>query len=53
MLAIGTERGWTEKEMKLFSDFGFNAATLGDRILKTETAAIAAVSVILSGLNYL
>jgi len=53
LLAIGTERGWTEKEMNLFSDFGFDVATLGDRILKTETAAIAAVSVILSRLDYL
>lgn len=53
IIAIGTERGWTEKEMKLFSDFGFDAATLGDRILKTETAAIVAVSVVLSRLSYL
>jgi RsmE family RNA methyltransferase len=52
-LAIGSERGWTVREVNLLASHGFTACYLGDRILKTETAAIAAVSIILSRLGYL
>jgi len=52
-LAIGSERGWTDRELRLFKDRGFGFASLGDRILKTETAAIAAVSVALSLAGFL
>lgn len=50
-LAIGSERGWTQAEIELFILNGFTAARLGSRILKTETAALAAVSVILARLG--
>ena len=53
VLAIGSERGWTDRELRLFKDRGFGFASLGDRILKTETAAIAAVSVALSLAGFL
>lgn len=52
-LAIGSERGWTVKEVNLLASHGFTACYLGDRILKTETAAMAAVSIILSRLGYM
>jgi len=40
-LAIGPERGWTEREHKTFSEYGFTFATLGPRVLRTETACIS------------
>lgn len=52
-LAIGSERGWTEREMDLLVSHGFKACYLGDRILKTETAALAAVSIMLARLGYM
>ncbi len=45
MLAIGPEGGWTQEEMALFTQQGWKHVTLGPRILRAETAAIAAVSV--------
>ncbi|HUW70476.1 MAG TPA: RsmE family RNA methyltransferase [bacterium] len=53
VLAIGSERGWTQAELDLLAERGFGFAGLGDRILKTETAAVAAVSVALARLGYL
>ena len=44
-LAIGPEGGWTAEEMSLFSESGWRHVTLGSRILRAETAAIAALSV--------
>jgi 16S rRNA (uracil1498-N3)-methyltransferase len=44
-LAIGPEGGWTAEEMTLFSESGWRHVTLGPRILRAETAAIAALSV--------
>jgi RsmE family RNA methyltransferase len=50
-LAIGSERGWTERELALFAAHGYLPRSLGPRILKTETAALAAISVALAGLG--
>jgi 16S rRNA (uracil1498-N3)-methyltransferase len=44
-LAIGPEGGWTADEMTLFSENGWRPITLGPRILRAETAAIAALSI--------
>jgi 16S rRNA (uracil1498-N3)-methyltransferase len=44
-LAIGPEGGWTPEEMTLFSESGWKPVTLGPRILRAETAAIAALAV--------
>ncbi len=44
-LAIGPEGGWTAEEMTLFGDSGWKPVTLGPRILRAETAAIAALAV--------
>lgn len=45
-LAIGPEGGWTPEEEALFANQEWTPVTLGPRILRAETAAIAAVSVI-------
>lgn len=52
VLAIGSERGWTEAELDLLSASGFPFASLGDRILKTETACVVAVAMALGKLGY-
>lgn len=44
-LAIGPEGGWAAEEMALFSENLWQRVTLGPRILRAETAAIAALSV--------
>ena len=45
-LAIGPEGGWTTEEETLFLTEGWKAVSLGPRILRAETAAISAISVI-------
>ena len=44
-LAIGPEGGWTADEMQLFTDSGWKHVTLGPRILRAETAAIAGLAI--------
>ena len=53
VLAIGPERGWSDRERKLFIDSGFEPALLGSRILRTETAVPAASAVALSLMGYI
>ena len=45
-LAIGPEGGWAPEEIKLFTDSCWQPASLGKTILRAETAAIAAVSIV-------
>jgi 16S rRNA (uracil1498-N3)-methyltransferase len=45
-LAAGPEGGWTPEEMRLFSTMRWTHVTLGPRILRVETAAIAALAVV-------
>ncbi len=45
-IAIGPEGGWAPAEEALFDANGWKAASLGPRILRAETAAIAALAVI-------
>jgi RsmE family RNA methyltransferase len=42
VLAIGSERGWTNHERDLFEQAGFTRLSLGSRALRTETACVAA-----------
>ena len=41
LLAIGPEGGWTDDEVALLESKGFRRYSLGPRILRTDTAAIA------------
>ena len=45
-LAVGPEGGWTGEEEALFAAEGWKPVSLGPRILRAETAGIAAVAVI-------
>ncbi len=47
-LAIGPEGGWTDDELQQFTAAGWMAASLGQNILRAETAAIAALAIVLA-----
>jgi 16S rRNA (uracil1498-N3)-methyltransferase len=51
VLALGRVGGWTNDELKLFQDAGWISASLGNTILRAETAAIAAMAVVQSELS--
>jgi 16S rRNA (uracil1498-N3)-methyltransferase len=50
-LLVGPEGGWGEEEVQQALQQGFSAVTMGPRILRAETAAIAAISVLQSRLG--
>jgi 16S rRNA (uracil1498-N3)-methyltransferase len=50
-IAIGPEGGWAPEEEALFDANGWQAVSLGPRILRAETAAIAALAVVASMLE--
>jgi len=50
-IAIGPEGGWAPEEEALFDANGWRAVSLGPRILRAETAAITAMSVVASCLE--
>ena len=52
-LAIGPEGGWRDEELDQAGVNGFLAVTLGTRILRAETAALAALSILQSRLGEL
>ena len=41
---VGPEGGWTEKEEQQAFDAGFQSVMLGKRVLRTETASLAAIA---------
>ena len=51
VLAIGPEGGWTEEELQFFQKAGWISASLGNTILRAETAAIAATAIVFSELG--
>ena len=48
MLAIGPEGGWSPRDRASLADAGFIGLRLGPRILRTETAGIAAIAALQS-----
>ncbi len=48
VLAVGSERGWTDRERDLLTAHGFMLAHIGPRALRTETACVAGLSLILA-----
>jgi 16S rRNA (uracil1498-N3)-methyltransferase len=53
LLAIGPEGGWTPDELQSFQQAGWTSASLGNTILRAETAAIAATAIVASTLTSL
>ncbi|WP_237023463.1 RsmE family RNA methyltransferase [Lacunisphaera limnophila] len=52
VLALGAERGWTPAERTWLRQNGFQFAHLGERVLRLETACIAAVAVLKARLGW-
>lgn len=46
-VAVGPEGGWSEREVSQAMDRGFGRLVLGPRVLRTETAGIVAVALML------
>lgn len=53
VLAVGPEGGWTAYELEMFTAHGFKIFNAGSRILRTDTACVALLSLLtlLSGAN--
>jgi len=43
-LLVGSEGGFSQREYELAQKYGYQGLKLGPRILRTETAALAAIS---------
>ena len=41
LLAVGPEGGWIEYEIDRFAEYGFRSFSMGERILKVDTAVVA------------
>jgi len=50
-LALGPEGGWADDELEMFQEAGWISASLGNTILRAETAAIASLAVVLAELQ--
>ena len=48
-LAVGPERGWSERERDLLRDSEFEFRHLGPRVLREETACVVALGILSSG----
>lgn len=46
MVALGSERGWSANERMILRHAGFSLVHLGSRVLRTETACVAAVTLV-------
>jgi len=48
VLAVGPEGGWSARDLELLGTAGFAGARLGPRVLRTETAGLAAIAALQS-----
>ncbi|MEX0329873.1 MAG: 16S rRNA (uracil(1498)-N(3))-methyltransferase [Puniceicoccaceae bacterium] len=50
-LAIGPERGWNKHDREAFRNAGFELVSLGERVLRVETAVTVALTLVLAQLG--
>lgn len=53
LVLIGPEGGWSQEEMELAEQAGCQSITLGQQVLRAETAALATISILQSRLGKL
>ena len=53
LLAIGSERGWSTRERNIFRINRFIFASLGNRVLRTETASTAGIAMMLARMGFI
>ena len=53
VVAIGPERGWSDRERRVFRENGFEPVLLGSRVLRTETACSTGLAILLSRMGLL
>jgi 16S rRNA (uracil1498-N3)-methyltransferase len=53
VLALGPERGWTARDREVLRAHGFALVHLGPRVLRTETACVAALTLVRAKLGLL
>ena len=53
VMAVGSERGWTDAEREKLENSGFLRLSLGDRALRTETACVVAAAIALEKMGIL
>ena len=46
MLALGPERGWSARDRDALRSAGFTLVHLGQRVLRLETAVVAATAIV-------
>ena len=44
--AVGPEGGWSDYELRMFEAAGFRRVSLGPRVLRTDTAVVALLSLL-------
>jgi RsmE family RNA methyltransferase len=44
VIAVGPERGWSDRERELFEKSGFHRLSIGNRALRTETACVVSAA---------
>ncbi len=52
-LALGPERGWSDRERELLREKNFRICSLGERVLRTETAAHMGTALVQAALGYI
>ena len=53
VLALGPERGWSAGDRDLLRQQGFVLVHLGERVLRTETACVAAIAIVKARLGWM
>jgi RsmE family RNA methyltransferase len=53
VLAVGCERGWSDRERNILEKAGFIRLSMGSRAMRTETACVAAATLALEKIGAL
>ncbi|MCQ2604791.1 MAG: RsmE family RNA methyltransferase [Spirochaetia bacterium] len=48
IMAVGGERGWSDRERDLLRSYGFTLCSMGQRVLRTEAACLCGFAVLVS-----